>query len=409
MTYEKLKILFEDHFKISRPADIARTLGVSPQAVSNWKSRNQVPYKYAMILKEKLDESVKNYQDTTISNFNNKAIQTQKSSNYNFEHSNMYGNDIISINEIIRIVKKHKKLILTIPTIFCSITIFYLLFFAEPVYVSNATIIPAYSESSISKMAGIASQFGINLPGNSADVKKFVYPEIIKSRTLMKKMLSKTFDTNKYGPNQTLLRLLTFKDDEPEYGIDTLEIIGVETLLENINVDEDIETGLIKLSVGSFEPKLSADMAIALINELDIHQKGFNLRQAAKKRIFIEERIREVKLDLEKSEERLKAWRQRNRNIGDSPALLLEQERLMREAEVQKQLFITLKQEFEVAQIEEVEDSDILHVLDHPEVPIRRTKPNRKLLVLMAGFLGTGFGFFGALIKDYVDENKLEF
>ena len=138
-------------------------------------------------------------------------------------------------------------------------------------------------------MAGIASQFGINLPGNSADVKKFVYPEIIKSRTLMKKMLSKTFDTNKYGPNQTLLRLLTFKDDEPEYGIDTLEIIGVETLLENINVDEDIETGLIKLSVGSFEPKLSADMAIALINELDIHQKGFNLRQAAKKRIFIEE------------------------------------------------------------------------------------------------------------------------
>ena len=88
-------------------------------------------------------------------------------------------------------------------------------------------------------------------------------------------------------------------------------------------------------------------MAIALINELDIHQKGFNLRQAAKKRIFIEERIRSVKLDLEKSEERLKAWRQRNRNIGDSPALLLEQERLMREAEVQKQLFITLKQEFE--------------------------------------------------------------
>ena len=96
MTYEQLKILFEDHFKISRPADIARTLGVSPQAVSNWKSRNQVPYKYAMILKEKLDESVKNYQDTTISNFNNKANQTQKSSNYNFEHSNMYGNDIIS-------------------------------------------------------------------------------------------------------------------------------------------------------------------------------------------------------------------------------------------------------------------------------------------------------------------------
>ena len=42
-------------------ADIARELGVSPQAVSNWKARDHVPYKYVKILREKIENiSTKN-------------------------------------------------------------------------------------------------------------------------------------------------------------------------------------------------------------------------------------------------------------------------------------------------------------------------------------------------------------
>ena len=32
-------------------ADIARYLSTTPQAVSNWKARNQVPYKYVVYIK----------------------------------------------------------------------------------------------------------------------------------------------------------------------------------------------------------------------------------------------------------------------------------------------------------------------------------------------------------------------
>jgi uncharacterized protein involved in exopolysaccharide biosynthesis len=195
--------------------------------------------------------------------------------------------------------------------------------------------------------------------------------------------------------------------DEPEYGSDTLEALAIEYLQgEAISVEKDRQSSFLTLTVQAFEPQLAADMATALIEELDEHQKQFNIEQAAKKRIFIEERIEEVRLDLETAEEVLKDWRQGNRNIGDSPALLLEQERLMRESEVQKSLYITLKQEYEMAKIEEVEESDIIYILDKPEVPLDRSSPKRKMSVLLAGFLGIGMGVVAAFIRNWYETSQ---
>jgi uncharacterized protein involved in exopolysaccharide biosynthesis len=195
--------------------------------------------------------------------------------------------------------------------------------------------------------------------------------------------------------------------DEPEYGSDTLEALAIEYLQgEAISVEKDRQSSILTLTVQAFEPQLAADMATALIEELDEHQKQFNIEQAAKKRIFIEERIEEVRLDLETAEEVLKDWRQGNRNIGDSPALLLEQERLMRESEVQKSLYITLKQEYEMAKIEEVEESDIIYILDKPEVPLDRSSPKRKMSVLLAGFLGIGMGVVAAFIRNWYETSQ---
>ena len=39
-------------FSTDRLADISKELGVTPQVVSNWKSRNHVPYKYVKNLRE---------------------------------------------------------------------------------------------------------------------------------------------------------------------------------------------------------------------------------------------------------------------------------------------------------------------------------------------------------------------
>ena len=56
MTFDELQKILEKKFQIVRLADIARELSVTPQVVSNWKARNQIPYKYVKTIREKIEE-----------------------------------------------------------------------------------------------------------------------------------------------------------------------------------------------------------------------------------------------------------------------------------------------------------------------------------------------------------------
>ena len=53
MTFKELQLIMEQRLGVVKLADIARELSVTPQVVSNWKSRNQVPYKYVKLMKQK--------------------------------------------------------------------------------------------------------------------------------------------------------------------------------------------------------------------------------------------------------------------------------------------------------------------------------------------------------------------
>ena len=57
MKFSELQQQVKEEFGIDHLADIARELGVSPQAVSNWKARDRVPYKYVLKIRKKLESS----------------------------------------------------------------------------------------------------------------------------------------------------------------------------------------------------------------------------------------------------------------------------------------------------------------------------------------------------------------
>ena len=56
MKFSELQAQLKEKFGIDHLADIARELGVSPQAVSNWKARDRVPYKYVLKIRQLLKE-----------------------------------------------------------------------------------------------------------------------------------------------------------------------------------------------------------------------------------------------------------------------------------------------------------------------------------------------------------------
>ena len=214
-------------------------------------------------------------------------------------------------------------------------------------------------------------------------------------------MLFKKFNTKKFGKNQTLLKLIMHRNERAPVGLDTLILNGMNEFIKMVNVEDNPQNGIVTISVDSYEPELATDILRALINELDLHQKQFKTEQIVKKRIFIEERIKDINKSLLILEESVKDFRIQNRKYIESPTLLLEFERLMRETEVQKQLYITLKSELEMTQIREVEKSDIFHILDEPEIPLKRSRPNKKRYVLLAGFLGIGLGLFISFTREW--------
>tara|TARA_Y100000590_G_C15422554_1_gene901986 strand:- start:209 stop:808 length:600 start_codon:yes stop_codon:yes gene_type:complete len=114
-----------------------------------------------------------------------------------------------------------------------------------------------------------------------------------------------------------------------------------------------------------------------------------------------------VENDLKKSEQRLKTFREKNRQII-SPALQLEQDYLSRDVEIQKDIYLTLRQQQELAKIEEVEKASIIQVLDNPQVPLGPTNKNVRLSVMLAFVLGMGLGVIIAFIRSYANNSDID-
>ena len=62
MTFLELQKKLEQKFGTTKLADIAREFSVTPQVVSNWKARDQVPYKYVKQLRQKIEKMPKQPQ-----------------------------------------------------------------------------------------------------------------------------------------------------------------------------------------------------------------------------------------------------------------------------------------------------------------------------------------------------------
>ena len=98
----------------------------------------------------------------------------------------------------------------------------------------------------------------------------------------------------------------------------------------------------------------------------------------------------------------------RNRRIENSPGLLLEKQRLTREVTVMTGVFTSLKQQLETSKIDEVKESNYVIVLDPPKQPLQRSKPNKRLTVILVGLISIGLGVVISFLFEYIINGKIE-
>ena len=303
------------------------------------------------------------------------------------------------------IIKKRIKLIIAITLSSITFTILYVFFIAHPVFVTTAKLLPTGEDNSLSNIQGLASQFGLSLPFQSGSNLSFsdIYPEIVKSRQLTGIVLEKKFNTRKFGQKQLLKNILSRQYRLDKYDVDERFKRASEILQDNIKVSKARLTSIVTLEIGGIEPEFSVDLANAIITESDKLQRQFKTHQIADKRSFIEERIKDVKKDLEIAQEDLKEFREKNRQVQYSPALLLEEERLTTEMDVKKEIFSTLKQQFELAKIEEVEEAATVQILDKPVAPYEQSSPKILLSIILSIFIGFGLSVLIAYVMDELE------
>jgi uncharacterized protein involved in exopolysaccharide biosynthesis len=262
--------------------------------------------------------------------------------------------------------------------------------------------LPESDKSKLSGLSGLSELASIAGVGGSEASPVKLYPAILKSESVLKSVILKKYKTSVMKDSTNLIKFWEIDEKTPELSYD----VALKNLRDCLEVSIDMKTSIISISLETSDPQISADIINSITSELDKFMRTKRTTNANKQRIWIEIRLGEVKEDLTNSEERIKIFREKNRSIGTSPALLLEQERLLREVQINSALYAELKKQYELIKIEEIKNTPIVNVMDVATPAPKKEHPKRGIIVIMS-FIFTFVGSCGYIYLKHTYGNTI--
>lgn len=273
---------------------------------------------------------------------------------------------------------------------------------------STATLLPETEKSKLASLGGLsdlAALAGVNVGGNGSFAK--LYPTIVKGEAVLRNVIYAQYQTEEFPIPVDLIKYWEIEEATPERDYET----ALKVLREGLEVSSDNKTNVVTIAIETPEPALSAAIVNNVTNELDAFIRTKQTTNAGEQRRWIEDRLEQVTKDLGRSEDVLKEFREKNRRVGDSPQLLLEQGRLLREVEINSTLYTELKKQFEIAKIEEIKNIPIINIMDPGRPAGRKSNPKRSMIVAVVFFVSflsssayvLGIAKYGAKLNELRD------
>ena len=301
-------------------------------------------------------------------------------------------NNVIDFKVLFNVLRESKKYILlaSVLTMILGIGVSFLF---TKLYSAQISLYPAAKDiaQGLGQFQSLAMNLGMNTAENDQN---FNIPDVVKSRLIANRAINQSWFTE----NGLKINLIEFWDmnKSPFYNIfnnnnvdsSFIQEKATKKFSDHIEVSEDRLSGLITITATLEDPLIASDIANFIGDQVQLYIQKENSAQSTKEKIFISERLAIVKNELELSELDLKDFKERNRGYEDSPELFMVFSQLFREVEVKKEVYLTLQQQLELARIEEVKQSPILHILDHAYPPSRKSSPNRILFSIIFLLLG---------------------
>tara|TARA_B100000676_G_scaffold239275_1_gene239874 strand:- start:1202 stop:2371 length:1170 start_codon:yes stop_codon:yes gene_type:complete len=297
-----------------------------------------------------------------------------------------------------------KKIFIIFFTLFVTILGTCSSFLFTKLYTAQISLYPAKTD--ISQGLGQFQSLAANLGMNSANSdQNFNIPDVVKSRRISLNVVNQKW-VSKSGKKIDLINL--WKLNKPSWistfnnnDIDSLVIIEKATkrFKDHVKVTEDRMSGLIRVSTTFQDPFIASAIANFIGKQVEVYIQKENSAQSTKEKIFISDRLSIVKKELEQTESALKNFKERNRGYEESPELFMIFSQLFREVEAKKQVYLTLQQQLELARIEEVKQSPIIHILDYAVPPIRKSFPRRSVFIFTSFFIGLLFSSLNVIFR----------
>jgi len=189
----------------------------------------------------------------------------------------------------------------------------------------------------------------------------------------------------------------------------------------------ELELKEFQLKSNAISPFLQQRVAISVTSELelDLYKKKIQLKEYRSKSFSDSHPIMsELLNNIKFNEELLQDMRFGAKEGGDeslfvplqeAPELTLEYSRLSRRVEILGMLEQLLRQQYEEARIEQVNNTSQITILDRAYPPVDKFRPKRKLIVLVSGFAAIFFSIVSILTIDFFnrltalnDENRIK-
>jgi hypothetical protein len=153
------------------------------------------------------------------------------------------------------------------------------------------------------------------------------------------------------------------------------------------------------------DPRLAAGIANYIAEFVKDFISVEQHREAVKNKAFIYDQRMQAKEELALSEEELTEFRKQHPIALDTPDLQLARGRLIRNIEENQAVYITLRQQYEIAKIEEAKENLLVNILDIAEPAVEKTKPKRKLIMVLSLFCGLLGSILFVFVREAIHKN----
>lgn len=292
--------------------------------------------------------------------------------------------------------RKHRRLLIALP-LALSVVALALSLLRPRMYGAHAAFLasePSSMSGSVGALSSVASQLGIPalsaVAAGSAGLSTQFYGDLLTSNTVLHALVTERFDASKvieHGGEPFSGTLVEYFEPTGKTPTDN-ELSAMRSFVNQmLIVTVDRTTGIVRLEVRTKNRQLSAIVARRLLDFVN----EFNLRrrqtQAGAEREFTARRARAALDSLHSAETGLADFRATNIDFSRSPRLATRESELQRRVALAQQIYTTVAQRYELANIEAVRNTPVITVLDAPEGLVE-ARPRYTRQIVLAALLG---------------------